>query len=132
MKLAKGMRVLTVQQPFATLIALGEKHVEYRSWPTSYREPLAIASSKAFPKDRREDCEIPWVKKRLRKHGLSVDDLKRKCGKVLCITKIVECQKESDGDYGFVLRRKPMKVFRPPISIPPGGFHLGLWKWKSS
>jgi activating signal cointegrator 1 len=124
------MRVLTVQQPFATLIALGEKKVEYRSWPTSHKEALAIASSKGFPKYRRTQCEERRIKQQLRTHGLSVDDLKRDCGKVLCITQIVECRKESDGSYGFVLRRKPMKVFHPPISIPPGGFHLGLWKWK--
>jgi hypothetical protein len=128
MKLTKGMRVLTVQQPFATLIALGEKRVEYRSWSTSYREPLAIASSKGFPKDRRVQCEEREIKRKLRKHGLSVDDLPR--GKVFCITKIVNCRKESDGGHGFVLRLKPMKVFDPPISIWPGGFHLGLWKWE--
>ncbi len=34
------------------------------------------------------------------------------------------------GVYGFVLDRKRLKVFDPPIATPPGGFHLGLWKWK--
>jgi hypothetical protein len=29
-RLAKGMRVITVQQPWATLIALGEHPVEHR------------------------------------------------------------------------------------------------------
>lgn len=130
MKLTKGTRVITVQQPWATLIALREKCVEYRSWPTSYRGPLAIASSKAFPKDRREQCQTGWAKKMLRKHGLSVDDLPR--GKVLCITALLDCREESDGGYGLVLDCKRLKVFHPPISIPPGGFHLGLWKWKSS
>ena len=41
--LAEGARVITVQQPWATLLALGEKPIEYRSWPTSYRGPLAIS-----------------------------------------------------------------------------------------
>lgn len=126
-RLTKGMRVITVQQPWATLIALGVKRVEYRSWPTSYRGPLAIASSKAFPKHRRDDCDIPWVKKALRKRGLTLDDLPR--GKVLCITKLVGCSREPDGGYGFELARKRLKVFNPPVSIPPGGFHLGLWRW---
>jgi hypothetical protein len=130
MKLAKGTRVITVQQPWATLIALGEYPVEHRSWSTSYRGPLAIASSKAFPKYRREECETPWVKKRLRKHGLSADDLPR--GKVLCITALLECREQSDGGYGFVLDRKRLKAFNPPIAVPRGGFHLGLWKWGSS
>jgi hypothetical protein len=123
-KLAKGTRVITVQQPWATLIALGEKPVENRSWHTSYTGTLAIASSKAFPKHRREDCENPGVKKMLRKHGLSADDLPR--GKVLCVTVLLECRQRSDGGYGFVLDRKRLKVFNPPISIPPGGMHLGF------
>ena len=126
----KGTRVLTVQQPWATLITLGEKLVEYRSWPTSYRGPLAIASSKGFPRSRREQCEIPAVRRKLRKHGLTPEDLPR--GKVLCITAIMDCRQQSDGGYGFVLDKKQLKVFRPPIPIPRGGFHLGLWRWESS
>jgi activating signal cointegrator 1 len=36
------MRVLTLTQPWATLVAIGEKEIETRSWATSYRGPLAI------------------------------------------------------------------------------------------
>lgn len=43
------MKVLTVQQPYATLIAIGAKTIETRSWTTEYRGQLAIHSSKAFP-----------------------------------------------------------------------------------
>jgi activating signal cointegrator 1 len=126
-KLAKGTRVITIQQPWATLVALGEKPVEYRTWPTAYRGPLAISSSKAFPKYRREDCETPRVKKILRKHRLSAGDLPR--GKVLCVRTLLDCRLQSDGNYGFVLGKRALKVFNPPIAMPPGGMHLGLWKW---
>lgn len=33
---------LTVTQPYATLIAIGAKHIETRSWATKYRGPIAI------------------------------------------------------------------------------------------
>lgn len=36
------MRCLTLTQPYATLIAIGAKHIETRSWHTSFRGPLAI------------------------------------------------------------------------------------------
>lgn len=36
------MKALTIWQPWATLIALGEKCIETRSWSTTYRGPLAI------------------------------------------------------------------------------------------
>lgn len=35
-------RVVTLTQPWATLIAVGAKHIETRSWATSYRGPLLI------------------------------------------------------------------------------------------
>ena len=40
------MKALSVRQPWATLIACGEKTVECRSWKTSYRGPLLICASK--------------------------------------------------------------------------------------
>lgn len=36
------MKALTVSQPFASLIASGEKWIENRSWKTNYRGLLAI------------------------------------------------------------------------------------------
>ena len=43
------MRVLSVQQPFATLIVRGVKRVEVRSWETDYRGRMAIHASSAVP-----------------------------------------------------------------------------------
>lgn len=40
------MKILTLWQPWATLIALGIKVHETRSWSTQYRGPLAIHSAK--------------------------------------------------------------------------------------
>ena len=39
------MKALTLYQPWATLIAIGAKKIETRSWQTSYRGPLAIHAS---------------------------------------------------------------------------------------
>ena len=36
------MKVITLTQPWATLVAIGAKRIETRSWPTRYRGPLAI------------------------------------------------------------------------------------------
>ncbi len=36
------MKVITLTQPWATLVAIGAKRIETRSWATSYRGPLAI------------------------------------------------------------------------------------------
>ena len=42
------MKVLTLTQPWATLVAIGAKHIETRSWATSYRGPLAIHAGKGL------------------------------------------------------------------------------------
>lgn len=36
------MKALTLTQPWATLVAIGAKKIETRSWPTNYRGLLAI------------------------------------------------------------------------------------------
>lgn len=36
------LKAITLTQPYATLVALGSKRIETRSWSTSYRGPLAI------------------------------------------------------------------------------------------
>jgi hypothetical protein len=42
------MKALTLTQPFATLVAIGAKHFETRSWSTDYRGPLAIHAAKGL------------------------------------------------------------------------------------
>lgn len=41
------MRVLTICQPYATLIAMGRKPIENRTWYTLYRGPLGIHAGKS-------------------------------------------------------------------------------------
>ncbi len=40
------MKGLTIRQPWASLIAMGQKTIEVRSWPTKYRGPLLITASR--------------------------------------------------------------------------------------
>lgn len=42
------MKVITLTQPWATLVAIGAKRIETRSWATAYRGPLAIHAAKGF------------------------------------------------------------------------------------
>jgi hypothetical protein len=39
-------KALTICQPYAELIRRGDKAIENRTWPTSYRGPLAIHAGK--------------------------------------------------------------------------------------
>lgn len=53
---APGIRGLSLLQPWAALMALGEKAVETRGWSTSYRGLVAIAASKTS-----DPADIHWA-----------------------------------------------------------------------
>ena len=142
------MRGLTLTQPWATLIAIGENSIETRSWGTPYRGELAIHSAKGFPRDARELCAEPPYWEVLAAAGYSdADELPR--GKIVAVANLVDVmrftrstQKEvraraqlgefptheadfgdfSSGRYGWVLQN----VLRLPKPIPYKGM-LGLW-----
>ena len=45
------MKVLTIKQPWASLIMSGYKEYEFRSWKTNYRGPLLIHAGRAIDKE---------------------------------------------------------------------------------
>jgi len=57
---SEDMKALTISQPYASLIASGEKWVENRNWETKYRGPLAIHAGKGTQYlTRRELADYP-------------------------------------------------------------------------
>ena len=44
------MKAISIHQPWASLIALGEKHYETRNWKPQHRGPIIIHASKSFSK----------------------------------------------------------------------------------
>ena len=45
------MKVITIKQPFASLIAKGYKEYEFRTWRTNYRGYILIHSGKNIDKE---------------------------------------------------------------------------------
>jgi hypothetical protein len=45
------MKAITLTQPWATLVAIGAKTIETRSWRTNYRGPLAIHAAMGWKKE---------------------------------------------------------------------------------
>jgi len=46
---ATPMLAVSLTQPWASLVALGKKTIETRSWTASHRGPIAIHAAKGFP-----------------------------------------------------------------------------------
>lgn len=80
------MKVITIHQPRATLIALGEKEFETRGWATKYRGELAIHAGK---KVNRDACEQEPIKSTLAKYGYTADNLPT--GSIVAIATLLEC-----------------------------------------
>lgn len=51
------MKMLTLTQPWATLVVRGLKRIETRSWHTAYRGALGIHAAKAFPGWAKDLCQ---------------------------------------------------------------------------
>ena len=49
------MKVLTIKEPWATLIIERYKEYEFRSWKTNYRGKILIHAGKSLDKSRLED-----------------------------------------------------------------------------
>lgn len=50
----ESMKVITIKQPFATLIAKGYKEYEFRTWRTKYRGDILIHAGKGVDKKAME------------------------------------------------------------------------------
>ena len=48
------MKVITIKEPYATLIAEGYKEYEFRTWRTKYRGEILIHSGKTPNKENKE------------------------------------------------------------------------------
>ena len=76
-----SLRVLSITEPYATLIHDGIKTIETRGWKTNYRGELYIhASSTRIPKAWRENENLMSLVK---------SDLN--FGKIICVCDLVDC-----------------------------------------
>lgn len=133
------MKVLSLTQPWATLVVLGAKEIETRSWTTSYRGPLLIHASKSYPGWAKECAAEEPFYSALRPGGIySYPELG--CGHIIGQVELHKCIRTSDvteisqnerefGDYApgrFAwLLMNPLRL--PPI---PAKGSLGLWEFE--
>lgn len=125
------MKVLTIKQPWATLIMQGNKRFEFRSWKTKYRGDLLIHAGKGIDKK-----SIERLKKYLPEQLPS--------GKILGKVKLVDCIKcdeefknmclkenkdvyaKSSFDETYAWEIKDVEVFENPIDAKG---KLSFWEY---
>lgn len=87
------MKILTLTQPWATLMAIGEKRIETRGWRTKYRGPIAIHAAKGFQADNcRALCFRPGpIQQALARHGVeSTAQLSAVTGHIVAVVDLVD------------------------------------------
>lgn len=126
------MKVLTIKQPWATLIMQGDKRFEFRSWQTKYRGDLLIHAGKGIDKE---------AMKRLAKYLPDEIPLGKILGKVTLVNCIKMCPefkemllKENSDIYtkssfseNFGWQVEDVQVFDEPIEAKG---HLSLWEYE--
>ncbi|MEK3874956.1 ASCH domain-containing protein [Paenibacillus sp. FSL M7-0420] len=80
------MKILTIRQPWATLIALGEKQIETRTWRTAHRGELAIHAGMQVNK---AICRTEPYQSLLARYGYTADNLPT--GKIIAVSRIADC-----------------------------------------
>lgn len=107
------MKAISLRQPWATLMALGIKHIENRSWRSSMRGPVLIHSSSWWHREEAEDdydtAAHIMAKAGLGSMPLTVVEMKAVRGGVIGAFTITGCVERSDdpfffGPYGFTVK----------------------------
>ena len=95
------MKVLTIKQPFASLIAEGYKEDEFRTWKTKYRGPLLIHAGLGVDKE---------AMKRYEKLNLNYPK-----GKIIAKVNLTDCI-EVDNNLKSKLKEKNYLVYQGAIN----------------
>lgn len=101
------MKCLSVRQPYAYEIMIGEKTIEYRTWQVNHRGPLLIvAASQSDDPSAKDKDGRPLPK-----------------GVMVCVVDLYDITKDEDGEFEWHLRN-PRPVYPKPIKGRLGLFEV--------
>jgi len=90
--MAGEIRALTVRQPYAWAIAIGEKDVENRTWVARYRGLLAIHAGKTV---YRGDLDDPLILETIAGREFAIGEAESALGAVVAVGVLAGCHHES-------------------------------------
>lgn len=137
------MKALTLTQPWATLIALGQKRIETRDWYTPYRGPIAIHAAKGQPDwaaefendlwcNSMEDYGFELPRETPRGAIVAIAHLADVCGMTREMIQDLARTNYAEFNFGnwaagrFAWRLTDIRPLATPI---PARGQLGLWEW---
>lgn len=120
------MKALTLRQPWATLLAYGEKQLETRSWRTHYRGPVAIHASARMTAEECALCLEQPFSSALRHCGITGLGLCNPrvalpLGQIIGVARLTGCD-----------RTEVMSRLVSPVERAFGNYDEGRWAWNLS
>ncbi|KHD86918.1 ASCH domain-containing protein [Heyndrickxia ginsengihumi] len=118
------MKVISIRQPWVTLIALGEKEYETRSWQVKYRGILGIHASKNIDHKAFRDNAVSTI---LAKYGIKKAE-ELPTGVILAVCKLKACLKvEYQNDDHAILQTNHLITGK---EFAFGDFSVGRYVWQ--
>jgi hypothetical protein len=109
------MKALSLWQPWASLIAIGAKRYETRSWPTRYRGPLLICAAKTMNREVQRALLDVEIQKAMVGAGITIIPF----GMAVCLVDLVGCYPT-----------EAMSKEQIGADLPFGDFTPGRYAWK--
>lgn len=109
------MKAISIRQPWAWCIVYGGKHLENRTWRTSYRGPILIHAAKGMTRAEYRHVE-QFMADILTRPLPPMEELER--GGIIGSALLTDVLEESvsrwfTGPYGFLLDNRTPLPFRP-------------------
>jgi hypothetical protein len=114
------MRFLTLHQPWASLMALGEKRIDTRGWRTTYRGPLGIVAGRS-PRFLGICTDAPY-RSVLATHGYDHPETLER-GRLLCVVTLEACVPT------LQVLQAPREHTTAPHELAFGNYQDGRWAW---
>lgn len=123
------MKVLTIREPWASLIINGYKKYEFRSWKTSYRGKILISTSKKMENiEKFNKYNVKYNPGYIIGEAYITDCIKvdkEFQNELIKIDSVIYGRNDHSSDYAFKLDN--IKKYKKPI---PCKGKLGLWNYE--
>lgn len=119
------MKVISLMQPWASLIYYKEKFIETRSWKTKYRGEIYIHSSGRLNKFSSDTFYSPVFRSTFENHGI-ISASQLPLGKIIAKATLVDCVPITDDIFNTLIQ---LGYEFAPNDIYFGDYTPGRYAW---
>ena len=142
------VKALTMTDPWGTLVALGAKQIETRSWSTPHRGPMAIHIARTLPPEAAACCQEPPFRQALEAGGYrwqpdtgGQNSWGLPLGHIVAVVWLDEVVRitpmfrveEPERSFGNYCQGRYAWIFSAVYRLPrplPARGSLGVWEWQ--